>query len=80
MTLTGAKADHRLAVKPSQMPEIAKAIAAALGVGGCELRPTRKTRSGSRRWRRICRHISGTIARRCRATISRRSFTLWHTR
>ena len=34
MTLTGAKADHRLAVKPSQLPEIAKAIAAALGVGG----------------------------------------------
>ena len=34
MTLTGAKADHRLAVKPSQMPEIAKAIAAALGVAG----------------------------------------------
>jgi len=34
MTLTGAKADHRLAVKPSQMPEIAKAIAAALGVSG----------------------------------------------
>ncbi|MGD9629927.1 MAG: TAT-variant-translocated molybdopterin oxidoreductase [Pyrinomonadaceae bacterium] len=33
-TLTGAKADHRLAVKPSQMPEIAKAIAAAVGVGG----------------------------------------------
>lgn len=34
MTLTGAKADHRLAVKPSQMTEIAKAIAAALGVSG----------------------------------------------
>ena len=34
MTLTGAKADHRIAVKPSQMPEIAKAVAAALGVGG----------------------------------------------
>jgi molybdopterin-containing oxidoreductase family iron-sulfur binding subunit len=34
LTLTGAKADHRLAVKPSQMPEIAKAIAAALGVSG----------------------------------------------
>ena len=34
MTLTGAKADHRLAVKPSQMPEIAKAIAAAVGVSG----------------------------------------------
>lgn len=33
-TLTGAKADHRLAVKPSQMTEIAKAIAAAIGVGG----------------------------------------------
>ena len=34
MGLIGAKADHRLAVKPSQMPEIAKAIAAAVGVGG----------------------------------------------
>ena len=34
MTLTGAKADHRLAVKPSQMIEIAKAIAGALGVSG----------------------------------------------
>ena len=34
MSLTGAKADHRLAAKPSQMPEIAKAIAAAIGVGG----------------------------------------------
>jgi molybdopterin-containing oxidoreductase family iron-sulfur binding subunit len=33
MGLFGAKADHRLAVKPSQMPEVAKAIAAALGVG-----------------------------------------------
>ncbi len=34
LSLTGAKADHRLSVKPSQMPEIAKAIAAALGVSG----------------------------------------------
>jgi len=34
MTLTGAKADHRLAVKPSQVAEAAKAIAAAIGVGG----------------------------------------------
>ncbi|MGI8786169.1 MAG: TAT-variant-translocated molybdopterin oxidoreductase [Pyrinomonadaceae bacterium] len=34
LSLTGAKSDHRLAVKPSQMPEIAKAVAAALGVGG----------------------------------------------
>lgn len=33
-TLVGAKADHRLAVKPSQVPEIAKAIAKALGVAG----------------------------------------------
>lgn len=33
-TMTGAKADHRKAVKPSQMPEIAKAVAAALGVSG----------------------------------------------
>ena len=34
LSLTGSKADHRLAVKPSQMTEVAKAIAAALGVGG----------------------------------------------
>lgn len=34
MTLTGAKADHRIAVKPSDMPEIAKAIASAVGVSG----------------------------------------------
>lgn len=34
LTLAGAKADHRLAVKPSQMIEVAKAIAAALGVSG----------------------------------------------
>ncbi len=34
VSLTGAKADHRLAAKPSQMPEIAKAIATALGVSG----------------------------------------------
>lgn len=33
-TLAGAKADHRLAVKPSQMAEIAKAIAQAVGVSG----------------------------------------------
>ncbi|MEP7076447.1 MAG: TAT-variant-translocated molybdopterin oxidoreductase [Acidobacteriota bacterium] len=34
MSLTGAKADHRLPVKPSQVPEVAKAIAKALGIGG----------------------------------------------
>lgn len=34
LSLTGAKADHRLGVKPSQLPEIAKAIAKALGVSG----------------------------------------------
>jgi molybdopterin-containing oxidoreductase family iron-sulfur binding subunit len=34
ISLTGAKADHRLAVKPSQMPEIAKAVAVAVGVSG----------------------------------------------
>jgi MoCo/4Fe-4S cofactor protein with predicted Tat translocation signal len=34
VSLMGAKADHRLAAKPSEMPEIAKAIAKALGVGG----------------------------------------------
>jgi len=34
LSITGAKADHRIAVKPSQVPEIAKAIAAAVGVSG----------------------------------------------
>lgn len=33
-TITGAKADHRLTVKPSQMEGVARAIAAALGIGG----------------------------------------------
>ena len=34
LSITGAKADHRLAVKPSALPEVAKAIAKAIGVGG----------------------------------------------
>jgi MoCo/4Fe-4S cofactor protein with predicted Tat translocation signal len=34
MSLTGAKADHRKAVKPSQVAEIAKAVAKAVGVSG----------------------------------------------
>jgi MoCo/4Fe-4S cofactor protein with predicted Tat translocation signal len=34
ITPTGAKADHRLAVKPSQVAEVARAVAAAVGVGG----------------------------------------------
>ena len=34
ITLTGAKADHRIAIKPSQMGEVAKAIAKAVGVAG----------------------------------------------
>lgn len=34
VSMTGAKADHRLAVKPSQMAEVVKAIAKALGVAG----------------------------------------------
>ena len=34
VSLFGAKADHRLAIKPSQMIEAAKAIAAGLGVAG----------------------------------------------
>ncbi|MEO7659183.1 MAG: TAT-variant-translocated molybdopterin oxidoreductase, partial [Pyrinomonadaceae bacterium] len=36
ISLTGAKADHRIAVKPSQMADIAKAVAKALGVAGAE--------------------------------------------
>ncbi len=34
LTLAGAKADHRLAVKPSEVAEITKAIAQAVGVAG----------------------------------------------
>ena len=33
-TITGAKADHRLAVKPSQLADVARAIAAKVGVSG----------------------------------------------
>ncbi len=36
LTLMGAKADHRLAVKPSQVFEVSKAIAAAFGVSGAQ--------------------------------------------
>jgi molybdopterin-containing oxidoreductase family iron-sulfur binding subunit len=32
-SLTGAKADHRLPLKPSEVPEVARQIAAAIGVG-----------------------------------------------
>ena len=32
LTITGAKADHRLAIKPSQMENFVRAVAAALGV------------------------------------------------
>jgi molybdopterin-containing oxidoreductase family iron-sulfur binding subunit len=34
ITITGAKADHRIGVKPSQVAEVAKAIARAVGVAG----------------------------------------------
>lgn len=34
ISLTGAKAEHRIAVKPSQMGEVAKAVAKAVGVAG----------------------------------------------
>ena len=34
VSLTGSKADHRLAVKPSQMVELVKAVAAKVGVAG----------------------------------------------
>ena len=33
-TITGVKADHRLAVKPSELAEVAKAIAQRIGVAG----------------------------------------------
>ncbi len=42
LSLTGAKADHRLGVKPSEMPEIAKAIAKAIGVAGATSSYTNK--------------------------------------
>jgi molybdopterin-containing oxidoreductase family iron-sulfur binding subunit len=35
-TLFGAKADHRLAIKPSKMVDFAKAVAKALGVSGVD--------------------------------------------
>ena len=36
LSLVGAKADHRLAAKPSQVYEIVKAVAKAVGVSGAE--------------------------------------------
>ena len=45
VSITGAKADHRLAVKPSEMAEVAKAVAAAAGVGGAA-----STYSGNTGW------------------------------
>ena len=79
ISLTGAKADHRLAVKPSQMAEVAKAIAKAVGVAGANSDLHGKRAHGSRRWRKIC---SSTRANRSssRATISRRWSTRWRTR
>ena len=49
MSLTGAKSDHRIAVKPSQMPEIAKAIAAKLGVAGASSSYTENAK-----WIEVC--------------------------
>ncbi len=39
-TLAGSKADHRLAVKPSQVAGVAKAVAAAVGVSGASATDT----------------------------------------
>jgi molybdopterin-containing oxidoreductase family iron-sulfur binding subunit len=44
-TITGAKADHRIAVKPSQLAEVAKAIAQRVGVGGAS-----STYNGNAQW------------------------------
>jgi len=44
-TITGAKADHRLAVKPSQLAEVAKAIAQRVGVTGAN-----STYNGNAQW------------------------------
>ena len=53
MTLTGAKADHRLAVKPSQMIEIAKAIVGAVGASGAGAILTRAESKCSSFWAEI---------------------------
>jgi molybdopterin-containing oxidoreductase family iron-sulfur binding subunit len=42
-TLTGAAADHRMAVRPSEMDSIAATMNAALGLEGFDLRPTLDT-------------------------------------
>jgi len=44
-SLTGAKADHRIAVKPSQLAEIAKAVAQRVGVAGAS-----SSYSGNTQW------------------------------
>jgi molybdopterin-containing oxidoreductase family iron-sulfur binding subunit len=45
VSLTGAKADHRIAIKPSEMIEVAKATAKAIGVAGVE-----STYTGNTAW------------------------------
>jgi molybdopterin-containing oxidoreductase family iron-sulfur binding subunit len=43
-SLTGARADHRLALKPSAIPAVAAAIAAGLGVGAATSSPAEHAR------------------------------------
>ena len=78
VSCTGAKADHRLRVKPSQIEPIARAIAAEVGLNVIGAR-RRSMSNGSKRWPAICATIP---ARRwCwPATGSRRPCIFWPTR
>ena len=54
-TLTGSNADHRLAVKPSQVEAFARAVASRLGVGGSAPPARCPGKTGWTRWWRICK-------------------------
>ena len=57
-SLTGAKADHRLPMRASDVEGFARQIAAGIGAGVGRREQRRTTRRGSRRSPRICRRIA----------------------
>ena len=74
-TLTGAKADHRLPVRASEIEPIAREISAAIG-GSAPGQGTSVPRPGARR---IFRRIVGGVWS-CPESFSRRPFTSWPAR
>ena len=79
MTLTGAKADHRLAVKPSQMTGNCQSDCGGNGRFGSNFDLYGKRYNGFRQWRKICLHTKENRSL-LPVIISRRWFTRLLTR